>query len=66
MFTTLLFILYPPLKGFSHRLCPHIRVVNSIPKHLQGDLKLSAFDLVTSGVVLTCSKGCIRLNLKIA
>ncbi len=33
MFTTLLCLLYPPLKGFSHRLCPHIRVGHfTIPK----------------------------------
>ena len=30
MFTTLLDLLYPPLKGFSHRLCPHIRVGHSL------------------------------------
>ncbi len=48
MLTTLLYQLYPPLKGFSHSLDTHTRCESApLPAALQGDLKLKAFDLVT-------------------
>ena len=43
MFTTLLVLLYPPLKGFSHRSDSHIRVESSLFKAPQGDLKPKCF-----------------------
>jgi len=44
MFTTLLLLLYPPLKGFSHSL-DHVRIRDKpLPAALQGDLKQNAFD----------------------
>ena len=46
MFTTLLDLLYPPLKGFSHSL-DHVRIRdNPIPAAPPRGLKRKAFDMV--------------------
>ena len=45
MFTTLLCLLYPPLKGFSHRLCPHIRVGHSLLLKPPRGIQLKGFYL---------------------
>ena len=51
MFTTLLYLLYPPLKGFSQdQAHTYTYGLCSFLQHLQGDLKQNAFDLVTSGL----------------
>ena len=51
MFTTLHCLLYPPLKGFSHRSDSHIRVESSLFKAPQGDLKQNAFDIEVCAVL---------------
>jgi hypothetical protein len=44
LFTTLLILLYPPLKGFSHRSDSHIRVESSLfQKAHQGDSSHKGF-----------------------
>jgi len=44
-------LLYPPLKGFSHRSDSHIRVESSLFKAPQGDLKPWAFDFTHERVL---------------
>ena len=49
MFTTLLVLLYPPLKGFSHRSDSHIREESSLLlQAFKGHLKPRAFERVLS------------------
>ena len=49
MFTTLLDLLYPPLKGFSHRSDSHIRVESSL---LLSPFKGSQAFWLSKGVLL--------------
>ncbi len=47
MFTTLLYQLYPPLKGFSHSLDTHTRCESApLPAAFQGVLQPKAFEML--------------------
>ena len=53
IFTTLLYLLYPPLKGFSHSLDSHIRVESSpLPSAPPRGISSKAFEMVTYKWVL--------------
>jgi len=64
MFTTLLCLLYPPLKGFSHSL-DHVRIRDKpLPAAPPRGLKLSAFDrLHIEGYLNLPAKGVFIKNI---
>ena len=50
LLTTLLMLLYPPLKGFSHRSDSHIREESSLLlQAFKGHLKQIAFEMLHNG-----------------